>query len=430
MGIRQRKWTWKGREKSAWVVEYFDNKRKRRLKTFKTKREALDWAAETRIDLKQGTHVAYGDSITVAEAGKLWLADCEARDDDERLEKATLKQYRQHVEIHIVPFIGTRRLNEITAPAVRTFQDQLRDAGRSVAMRRKVVTSLGSILADAIDRGLTMRNPVHERKRRRKRKPADRHEERLEIGRDIPSPAEIKTILAAANGYRLAFFAVAALAGLRSSELRGLRWQDVELAKATITVRQRADQWGSIDSPKAASSRRTIPLPPLVVNALKAWKLACPKRNTGKKDTNGEPIRELHFVFPNGRGHVESQQNIVKRHWHPLQVAAGVSVPMLDDEGNPVMATDKDGKPALDEAGKPVPVMAAKYSGLHALRHFFCSWCAARPQDGGLGLPLKTVQARMGHSTLAMTADRYGHLFPSQDDAEVLAAGERALMGT
>jgi integrase len=46
-----------------------------------------------------------------------------------------------------------------------------------------------------------------------------------------------------------------------------------------------------------------------------------------------------------------------------------------------------------------------------------------------LGLPLKTVQDRMGHSTLAMTADRYGHLFPSQDDAEVLATGERALMG-
>jgi integrase len=65
----------------------------------------------------------------------------------------------------------------------------------------------------------------------------------------------------------------------------------------------------------------------------------------------------------------------------------------------------------------------------HALSHFFCSWCAARPQDGGLGLPLKTVQVRMGHSTLAMTADRYGHLVPSQDDAEVLATGERALMG-
>jgi integrase len=48
---------------------------------------------------------------------------------------------------------------------------------------------------------------------------------------------------------------------------------------------------------------------------------------------------------------------------------------------------------------------------------------------GGLGLPLKTEQVRMGHSTLAMTADRYGHVFPATDDAAVLAAGERLLMG-
>jgi integrase len=166
-----------------------------------------------------------------------------------------------------------------------------------------------------------------------------------------------------------------------------------------------------------------------VVNTLREWKLACPRRDTGKKDANGEPIKELHYVFPNGQGHVESQGNIVKRHWHPLQVVAGVSVPALDDEGKAVMAKDDEGKPVLDEAGKPVPAMVAKYSGFHALRHFFCSWCAARPQDGGLGLPLKTVQVRMGHSTLAMTADRYGHLFPSTDDANVLAAGEKALMG-
>ena len=203
----------------------------------------------------------------------------------------------------------------------------------------------------------------------------------------------------------------------------------MDFAAATITVRQRADKWGTIGSPKAAASRRTIPVPPLVMNVLREWQLACPRRDTGRKDADGNPIKELHFVFPNGKGHVESQQNIVKRHWHPLQVAAGVSVSVLDDAGNPVMKTDDDGKLVLDDGGKPVPVMAAKYSGLHALRHFFCSRSAARPRDAGLGLPLKTVQVGMGHSTLAMTADRYGHLFPSTDDTEVLAAGERALMG-
>jgi integrase len=409
MAIRQRKWTWKGKAKSAWVVDYFDAKGKRRLKTFKTKRAADDWRSETRIELKHGTHIADRDSVTVAEAGKLWLATCEANE----LERGTLQLYRQHLNLHIAPLIGSKKLNELTVPALRTFQDQLRAGGRSLALTKKVMTYFGGLLADAQERGLTTRNPARERKRRTKA--ADRHQKRLEIGVDIPTPAEIRAILQAASGFRLAFFMVAALVGLRASELRGLMWRDVDFAASTITVRQRADKWCGIGSPKAAASRRTIPAPPLVMSTLKEWKLACPRRATGKKDANGQPVKELHFVFPNGNGNVELLPNIRRRHWHPIQLAAGVAV-LLEDKG----------KPMVDEDGKPL--MAPKYTGLHALRHFFCSWCAARQQDGGLGLPLKTVQVRMGHSTLAMTADRYGHLFPSQDDAQVLAAGEAALM--
>jgi integrase len=240
---------------------------------------------------------------------------------------------------------------------------------------------------------------------KRRTKAINERKRQLAVGVDIPTPAEIRAILGVASGFRRAFFATAALAGLRVSELRGLRWQDVDFAKATVSVWQRADAWGVIDVPKSDAGYRTVPVPSLVMNALKEWKLTCPKGEFG-------------LVFPNGAGNVESHTNIVQRHWHPLQIAAKVSVSLLDDEGKPVV--DGDGK----------LLMAPKYPGLHTLRPFFCSWCASRPQDGGLGLPLKTVQARMGHSTLAMTADRYGHLFPSQDDAEVLAAGERSLMGT
>jgi hypothetical protein len=48
-------------------------------------------------------------------------------------------------------------------------------------------------------------------------------------------------------------------------------------------------------------------------------------------------------------------------------------------------------------------------------------------RTAGWALPLKTVQVRMGHGTLAMTADLYGHRFPSNDDAKV-PVGEAALM--
>jgi integrase len=46
-----------------------------------------------------------------------------------------------------------------------------------------------------------------------------------------------------------------------------------------------------------------------------------------------------------------------------------------------------------------------------------------------LGLPPKVVQERLGHSSITITMDVYGHLFPRGDDAEELAAAERALLG-
>jgi integrase len=255
------------------------------------------------------------------------------------------------------------------------------------------------------------------RERKRRSKATARHKRRLVVGVDIPTPGEIRALLNGSTGRSRAFVATAALAGLRLSELRGLAWPDVNFAATSITVRQRADAWSNLGSPKAAASRRTISVPSLVINALREWKLQCPRRDTGRKDGDGNPITEFYLAFPNNDGEVEAHGGAIPREWQALQVAVGVSVSALDKEGKPV--ADRDGK----------PVMRAKYPGLHALRHFFASWCAARPQDGGLGLPLKTVQHRMGHSTLAMTADTYGHLFPSTDDAEVLAAGERALMG-
>jgi integrase len=80
-----------------------------------------------------------------------------------------------------------------------------------------------------------------------------------------------------------------------------------------------------------------------------------------------------------------------------------------------------------DEDGKPV--VRAKYTGLHALRHFYASWCINRKIDGGLELPAKVVQERLGHSSITVTLDTYGHLFPRGDDADELAAAETALLG-
>ena len=65
-----------------------------------------------------------------------------------------------------------------------------------------------------------------------------------------------------------------------------------------------------------------------------------------------------------------------------------------------------------------------KYGGLHTLRHFFASWCANRKVDGGLELPAKVLQERLGHANIGITLDLYSHLFPRGDDSAELAAAE------
>jgi integrase len=63
-----------------------------------------------------------------------------------------------------------------------------------------------------------------------------------------------------------------------------------------------------------------------------------------------------------------------------------------------------------------------------SLRDFYALWSINRKVDGGLELPLKVVQGRLGHASIKMTADVYGHLFPRGDDAAELAAAEKAFL--
>ena len=407
MSVRKRTWkTAEGAEKTAWVVDYVDRMEggKRRLKTFAKKKEADAFAANASVEVRAGIHTADSASITIAEAGKKWLAACEGRD----LERATLDAYRQHLRLHIEPYLGTLKLSQLSAPMVREFEERLArgDAPngaeaepRSPAMVKKVRVSLSSLLSDAQERGLVSRNVVRDLRRSRHRGAERRAEKRqkgkLKIGVDIPTREEIKAIVGAAEGRWRPLLLTAIFTGLRASELRGLRWEDVDLEKRELHVRQRADRYGAIGNPKSESGERTVPLTPIVANTLREWKLACPKGAMG-------------LVFPSGAGHIEHHANILQRGFGPTQIAAGVT------------AREK----GLDGA----EIVAAKYPGLHSLRHFYASWCINRRVDGGLELPPKVVQERLGHSNITMTMDVYGHMFPRGDDTEELAAAERSLL--
>jgi integrase len=404
MSVRKRKWvTRSGESQTAWIVDYTDQQGDRHIKTFKQKKEADAHHASVKVDVSKGVHTAPSKSITVAKAAQNWLTVCEKGDAEHNgLERTTMDWYRLHVDSHIVPFLGTTKLSAITTATIRDFQAKLRANGRSQNTTKRVVTSLGSILADAQERGHVAQNVVRSLRSNRRKKGSKRENGKLQVGVDIPTPEEIKRIVAHLKGRWRPLLLTAIFTGLRASELRGLRWIDVDLKRGQLEVHQRADRYNDIGAPKSAAGERTDPLPPILLNCLREWKLKCPKS-------------ELDLVFPNGNGNVENHQNILNRGFFPAQVAAKVSVPALDDRGK--HKVDKDGN----------PVVMAKYTGLHALRHFFASWCINSTTKGGRGLPLKEVQTLLGHASVVMTSDRYGHLFPRGNDAAELARAEAFL---
>ncbi len=389
MSVRKRRWkTRKGEERIAWVADYTDQNSARHIKTFERKKDADAFAASTSVAITKGEHVAESATVTVKEAGGLWLAGAT----EASLERTTIDQYRQHLDIHIVPFIGREKLSRLSVPLIRAFQDRLQQEDRSAVMVRRVTVSLGSILADAQERGLVARNVVREMSNRRSRGKARqgdlRQKRKAQVGVDIPTREEIRAIIEHVDDRWRPLLITAILTGLRASELRGLRWCDVDLDGGLLHVRQRADRYQAIGMPKTVAGQRTVPLTPLVVNTLREWRLRCPRLDG-----------DLHYVFPNGAGNVEWHGNLVNRGLIPTQIRAGV------------VSGDR-----------------AKYTGMHSLRHFYASWCINRRADGGLELPPKMVQDRLGHSSINMTMDTYGHLFPSNDDAEALAVAERDLL--
>jgi integrase len=367
-----------GEEKIAWVADYHDQLKVRHIKTFATKKAAAAWLVETQGEVSRGVHTPERASINVWEAAQLWLE----RGKVEKLERSTMHGYDVFVRLHIGPTLGPTKLAQLSTPNLEAWRDRLlagSDLRKPLSRRlaRKVLATLKAILSEAQRRGLVAQNaalPVKVDTKRREIK-------KLEVGIDIPSKEQVQQLLATVTGRHRPLILTAIFTGMRASELRGLPWSAVDFEKRMITVRQRADEWGTIGMPKSSAGQREIPMAPTVFNTLREWKLACSKG-------------ELDLVFPNTLGKVQPLSNIAHRVWRPLQRKVG----MVDATGEPLF-------------------------NFHTLRHFFASWAIER------GFTPKRLQALLGHSSIQMTFDRYGHLFPSlEDDHAKFASGELGLV--
>ena len=382
--IRKRAWTApNGDAKTAWLVDYRDGTGKRRFKQFARKKDADEWFTQAGWEVSKGIHTADTQSATIGAACDIWIKRAET----EGLERGTIAQYRQLADLHIKPFLGAEKLSRLKASQVEAYRDELL-ACRSKAMARKAIRALSSVLGEAMRRGLVAQNVATGVKFAR----MSRAKSRVAI----PTREDLNLLLSHAGDDFKPLLMTAILTGLRASELRGIVWENINLKGAVLTVSQRADKFNQIGLPKSKAGHRSIPISGALVATLREWKLRCP---------NGE----LGLVFPNNAGNVSDYAHLLRRRFQPLQIAAGICDPVV-----------LDGQPKIGNDGGAV--MEARY-GFHALRHAAASaWIKQR-------IDLKRLQVWIGHESIQLTLDTYGHLIDdTEEDARLIEASHAELI--
>jgi integrase len=283
-----------------------------------------------------------------------WVEQVAAR----RVRRSTLYNYRLYIERNLVPGLGAKRLDKLTARDVRLFLDRLRDSGVGARTVQYTHATLRAALEDAVRDELIARNVARlvrvARPRARERQPL--------------TAAQATTLLKSARDDRLyALFVVLLVLGMRRSEALGLRWDDVDLDGRALTVRHTLHRQGSslvLLPPKTERSRRTIPLPRFVADALAEHQ----RRQGAEKAASSPDWRDTGFVFTTSIGTPIDPRNCSRKFAAQCRIAG-------------------------------VPVVP-----LHALRHTCVSLLLS------MGVPPRVVMEIVGHSALEMTMNVYGHV--------------------
>lgn len=335
--------------------------RKRKWVRGKTKEECLDKLRRAQVGLTDFQRVS-NDQITVGQVADRWLESIRSQ-----VSQGSLNAYRNRVELHIRPALGSRRLTSLTVADVDAWQQNLERKGLAVSTRREIRTCLVTMIKWAVKHDYVMRNVASLSPGPKGRpKPVD-----------SLTKAQAKAVLQAIEGWRLEAAVVLMMtAGLRIGEALGLRW--IDLTDTSVTVAGTLATRPSLHyqpEPKTAESRRTVALAPQARTALAAHRA----RQEAEREALG--LGPAQYVFLNSRQGL-MDPSILAQELKTRTHSLGVHV-------HP-----------------------------HKLRHTAVSLML------DAGVPLETVSKVVGHSSIRTTADLYHSLLDDGRDAAASAIGE------
>ena len=308
--VRKREWTHKGEPKTAWVVNYTDQEGKRRLKTFNLKKDADRYRIKVENEIEGGVHVAPSETITVAEAGLLFLDDCDRRAMiRDRMTKISAHDYRWVFKRHISPRFGVTKVSELDPRIVKAWlqEQRLAFAHGTVAKMRLV---FGGLLDHAVSLRKAKRNVLTDNK---VRTPGGKRN-RVVLARTLLETMAERRPLERRLSHlqRRALVPLALFCGLRQGEIAALRWEHVRFELGIIEVRHSINKKDGLKEPKSGAGLRDVPMPPIVLDALLELHAFCRNPSDG-------------FAFPSASGKVrKNPSDIFRELWRPLVERAGL----------------------------------------------------------------------------------------------------------
>lgn len=320
-----------------------------------TKKVAQEYLSKVLREMDLGAFVERSKE-SVTDYLVRWLDDTASK----KVRARTLEDYRALARKHLIPSLGNHALGQLTTEVIERTYSQMTEAGLSPRTVGYAHSVLHNALAHAVARGHLARNPA-----------AGATLPRLKQ-REMRSltPEEASRLLGAARGTRFeALWNLLLTAGLRPGEALGLKWADIDGDRTRIqrSLVHLTDGSWHFDAPKTDKARRSIPLPPSTLAALREHRA---KQNAVRLEA-GSTWHHDDLVFCTGEGQPLEWRVVARRYFRPLIKSAGL------------------------------PHMRP-----YDLRHSCATLLLASGENA------KVVSERLGHAKVALTLDVYSHVLP------------------
>ncbi len=333
---------------------------KRKTLYGKTREEVRDKMAKALAERADGL-VFDDENATVGEYLDSWLKGSVRGS----VRQSTLDRYEIAVRVHIKPALGRLKLRKLTPAHLAGFYQDRLAAGFAPASVNKLHVTLHKALDQALKWRMVPRNVAEMVNGPRPAPPEMR----------TLSAAETRRLLEAARGDRLeALYVLAVHTGMRQGELLALKWQDIDLENATVSVRRTitmSEGCIHLGESKTKKSRRTIRLTEAAVLALREHL----SRQMEEIERLGDLYEDNGLVFTSGVGTVINPTNLRRRSFASLLRRAGLN-----------------------------------RIRFHDLRHTCATLLLGR------NVHPKYVQELLGHANIAITLDTYSHVIPGMGD--------------